>query len=71
MVARLVRDQEAVGSSPVTSTKKTEIPKGVSVFLLQKAGLERLGSRNLTKAINKGKKIATKQPTERLFARQA
>ena len=34
MVARLVRDQEVVGSSPVASTKNTAYPYGYAVFLL-------------------------------------
>ena len=34
MVARLVRDQEVVGSSPVASTKNTAYPKWFAVFLL-------------------------------------
>ena len=49
MVARLVRDQEAVGSSPVTSTKNAEKPFWYLRIFLLKAGLERLGSRNLTR----------------------
>lgn len=33
MVARLVRDQKVVGSSPVTSTINTAKPVGFAVFI--------------------------------------
>ena len=34
LVARLVRDQEAVGSNPATRTKRRASPMGVSVFCI-------------------------------------
>ena len=76
MVARLVRDQEVVGSSPVTSTISSvhNRPKGLVWTLdcfLPETGLERVGSRIVSENQYYRKNNATKQQTELLFATQA
>ena len=72
MVARLVRDQEVVGSSPVTSTMKgIFVVKRKYLLFLPETGLERVGSRIVSENQYYRKNNATKQQTELLFATQA
>ena len=72
MVARLVRDQEVVGSSPVTSTMKgIFVVKRKCLLFYPETGLERVGSRIVSENQYYRKNNATKQQTELLFATQA
>ena len=72
MVARLVRDQEVVGSSPVTSTMKgIFVVKRKCLLFLSETGLERVGSRIVSENQYYRNNNATKQQTELLFATQA